>query len=76
MESTTDCLTLKKCYPKHKGFYYCVVTDESGKLESSDKAALTVGELINFTLCIFAFFFFYMSACIMTFYGQKLINVI
>ena len=61
MGSTTDCLTLEKCYPKHKGFYNCIVTDESGKSESSDKAALTIGELIHFLHpCLF--FFIDMSA--------------
>ena len=44
---TTDILTIKKCLPKHKGAYKCLVTNKSGETFSSESATLTIGELAN-----------------------------
>ena len=40
--STTECLTISKCLPKHKGAYRCIVTDTSGKTFPSKTATLDI----------------------------------
>ena len=43
--SATNHLIIKKCLPKHKGAYNCMVTDESGKLYFSRAALLQIGKI-------------------------------
>ena len=41
---STSLLTIKKCLPKHKGSYKCLVTDETGKSLASLNADVMIGE--------------------------------
>ena len=41
----TNCLTIKKCFPKHKGTYFCIVYDISGTCIASNSARLDIGKL-------------------------------
>ena len=43
--STTEQLVLSKCLPKHKGFFKCVVTNDSGRSLASETATLMIGKL-------------------------------
>ena len=45
--STTRCILISKCLPKHKGSYRCLVTTELDTLLSSETATLEIGT-INF----------------------------
>ena len=43
--STTEQLVLSKCLPKHKGFFKCVVTNDTGRSLASETATLMIGKL-------------------------------
>ena len=42
--STTDCLSINECLPKHKGSYKCVVTTELDIPLTTEIATLKIGD--------------------------------
>ena len=51
--STTKCIFISKCLPKHKGSYRCLVTTELDILISSETATLEIGTISFSHTCIF-----------------------